>query len=302
MARSTKSNAVTTPPSTPAAERPQCGIVMPISAIDDCSEQHWSDVREIITEAIEGCGFSAALVSEADDVGIIQKRIVQNLYQNPIVVCDVSCKNPNVMFELGMRLAFDKPTVIVKDNVTNYSFDTSVIEHLVYPRTLRFGNIVDFKRKLSEKIKGTYERSTGDAQYTTFLKHFGQFSVASLETKEVSSDQYIIEQLAELRQLILTVRRESAENRAEVSAGAQVGNSTQYTPTFEKYFIHRTRTAMNKKMEENGGVLFPDDEDAIVDSVVENLRSNLKTNAPATVQRYERKIRAIYQKLLNEGD
>ena len=88
---------------------------MPISTIDSCNEEHWRDVKEILSEAIVDAGFSPQLVSEADDVGIIQKRILQNLYANPIVVCDVSAKNPNVMFELGLRLAFDKPTVIVKD-------------------------------------------------------------------------------------------------------------------------------------------------------------------------------------------
>jgi hypothetical protein len=58
---------------------PVCGVVMPISTIDDCSESHWTDVLEIVTEAIEEAGFDANLVSNADDVGIIQKRIIQNL-------------------------------------------------------------------------------------------------------------------------------------------------------------------------------------------------------------------------------
>jgi hypothetical protein len=35
-----------------------------------------------------------------------------------------------------MRLAFDRPTIIVKDDLTTYSFDTSPIEHLEYPRDL----------------------------------------------------------------------------------------------------------------------------------------------------------------------
>lgn len=52
---------------------PTCGIIMPISAIDTCSEEHWRDVGEILTEAIEDAGFSAQLVSDADDAGIIQK-------------------------------------------------------------------------------------------------------------------------------------------------------------------------------------------------------------------------------------
>lgn len=175
---------------------------MPISAIDGCTEQHWSDVKEIITEAVELAGFKANLVSHADDVGIIQKRIIQNLYENPIVVCDVSGKNPNVMFELGLRLAFDKPTIIIKDDKTSYSFDTSPIEHLEYPRDLRFTKIVEFKKALMEKVQATLKKSKEDHNYTTFLKHFGTFTVAKLETKEVSKEDFIIEELRDLKKIV----------------------------------------------------------------------------------------------------
>lgn len=179
-----------------------CGLVMPISSIDGCNEQHWSDVKEIITESVEAAGFKANLVSYADDVGIIQKRIIQNLYENPIVVCDVSGKNPNVMFELGMRLAFDKPTIIIKDDKTSYSFDTSPIEHLEYPRDLRFTKIVEFKESLKDKLQATLKKSNEDPNYTTFLKHFGTFTVAKLDTKEVSKEDFIIEELRDLKKSI----------------------------------------------------------------------------------------------------
>jgi hypothetical protein len=179
-----------------------CGVVMPISAIDGCDEGHWSDVLEIITESVEAAGFVANLVSNADEVGIIHKRIIQNLYDNPVVVCDVSGKNPNVMFELGMRLAFDKPTIIIKDDKTPYSFDTSAIEHLEYPRDLRFSKVVDFKQKLAGKIVATHERAKNDQGYTTFLKHFGEFTVAKLEKTEVTSQEYILEELKNMRTAI----------------------------------------------------------------------------------------------------
>lgn len=180
-------------------EKKVCGTVMPISTLDGCGEGHWSDVLEIITETIEEAGFEGNLVSNADDVGIIQKRIIQNLYENPIVVCDVSGKNPNVMFELGMRLAFDKPTIIIKDDKTSYSFDTSPIEHIEYPRDLRFSRIVDFKLKLAEKIQATFERSTSDPTYTTFLKHFGEFKVAKIDQKEVSGQEFILDELKNIK-------------------------------------------------------------------------------------------------------
>ena len=183
-------------------ERLQCGIVMPISTIDGCSEAHWADVLEIINESVEEAGFDGELVSNADDVGIIHKRIIQNLYENPIVVCDVSGKNPNVMFELGMRLAFDKPTIIIKDDKTTYSFDTSAIEHIEYPRDLRFTKVVEFKKKLADKLKATYKKSNDDPNYTTFLKHFGEFKVAKIDQKEVSGHEFIIEELKSMRRSI----------------------------------------------------------------------------------------------------
>lgn len=188
-----------------------CGIIMPISAFEGCSEAHWGEVQEILTDAIEAAKFSANIVSSADEIGIIHKRIIQNLYSNPVVVCDVSGKNPNVMFELGIRLAFDKPTIIVKDDKTSYTFDTSPIEHLEYPRDLRFSKIVEFKEELTEKIKATYKKAQTDKNYTTFLKHFGAFKVAEIETQTIPKGDFIIEELKALRHLIVAtaVNREA---------------------------------------------------------------------------------------------
>ena len=179
-------------------EEPVCGIIMPISPLDGCSAEHWGEVQKIISEAIKDAGYKPNLVSNADDVGIIQKRIIQNIYDNSIVVCDVSGKNPNVMFELGMRLAFDKPAIIIIDDKTNYSFDTSPIEHLSYPRDLRYYNILKFKEQLTKKIKATAEKAQNDADYTTFLKNFGEFKVATIEQKEGSINDVVLSKLEDL--------------------------------------------------------------------------------------------------------
>ncbi|EHK4784108.1 hypothetical protein [Vibrio parahaemolyticus] len=184
----------------------KCGLIMPISSIDGCSEAHWDQVREIIKEALEDTEFDVELVSDSSDVGIIQKRIVQNIYDNEIVVCDVSCKNPNVMFELGMRLAFDKPTIIIKDDVTNYSFDTSPIEHIEYPRDLHYHSIKAFKTRLKDKVKATFEASKS-ADYTTFLGHFGQFVVAKIDEKEVGKEDYLLKAIGDLQKEVASVRK-----------------------------------------------------------------------------------------------
>lgn len=182
---------------------PVCGIIMPIANTEGYTEGHWTDVYSILSEVAENAGFNANLVSFDDDVGIIHKRIVHNIYSNPIVICDISSRNANVMLELGMRLAFDKPTIIVKDNKTPYSFDIAAIEHIEYPSDLRYQLINDFKLKLKNKIIETYKRSNNDPNFTTFLKHFGTFKVAKLEEREVTSSEYMAVELRELKDLVL---------------------------------------------------------------------------------------------------
>ena len=207
----------------PKIER-TCGLVMPISTLDGCSAEHWTEVKTIITDAVESITdftFKVKLVSDADDVGVIQKRIVQNLYSSDIVVCDVSGKNPNVMFELGMRLAFDKPTVIVKDDKTDYSFDTGVIEHVPYRRDLRFSSIVGFKKHLAEKVAATIKEAEKNPDHSTFLKNFGTFSVASLKEAEVSSDKVVIEMLSDMQAELASLRRRVTSRPARPSGDSR---------------------------------------------------------------------------------
>ncbi|MDP3884474.1 MAG: DNA-directed RNA polymerase subunit alpha C-terminal domain-containing protein [Hydrogenophaga sp.] len=98
--------------------------------------------------------------------------------------------------------AFEVTDSGVKDEKTSYAFDTSAIEHLEYPRDLRFARINDFKQKLAEMIKATHQRATTDSTYTTFLKHFGEFKVAKLDKKEVSGQEFILDELRALRSAI----------------------------------------------------------------------------------------------------
>ncbi len=201
------------------------GLVMPIAPIDGCSAEHWIDVKRIIHESVSSIpeyNCDPKLVSEGNSVGLIHRRIVEGLYTSDIIICDVSCKNPNVMFELGMRLAFDKPTVIIKDDQTDYSFDTGVIEHLQYPRDLRYKDIVEFKERLAEKVKATYEDSNSDPNHSPFLKSFGTFKVAYLKEDTVTADQYIINALQEIQAELAVIKASNKPPRKSISVTADI--------------------------------------------------------------------------------
>lgn len=207
-----------------------CGIIMPIAPMDGYTADHWSEVKSIITEAtqqVNGIKFKTEIVSNSDgEIDIIHKRIIQNLFNADIVICDISGRNPNVMFELGMRLTFDKPTIIIKDDVTDFIFDTGVIEHLIYPKDLRFKKIVEFKKHLASRIQITYQKSQSDSNYSTFLGNFGQFKIPTLNQETVSDvNQLILDELINLQSEMNYVKREVAATKESLFFPETYGSS-----------------------------------------------------------------------------
>lgn len=184
---------------------------MPIASNSDYPKEHWKEVLLILVEAVNQTEFEPRLVSDDVAIGLIHERIVNNIYNDDIVICDVSSKNPNVMFELGLRLAFDKPTIIIKDEKTGYSFDTGVIEHINYPSSLRFNKIVEFKTELIKRINATYKKSKSEPNYSPFLKSFGKTIVpAKINQSEIAESKYILTKLENLSQEIMLMRLEQS--------------------------------------------------------------------------------------------
>jgi hypothetical protein len=183
--------------STPADEQAAekiCGIVMPIAAFGDYSSDHWLAVRDILSRAATMAGMRPEAVWEGGATDVIHGRIVYNLFSHDIVIADVSGLNPNVMFELGMRMTYGKPTVLVADETTNLPFDTRAIEHLIYLRSLPFHSMEGFMNKLSERL-GVVSAASDRGDYKSFVESFGKIKVVEPETESVSVDQALLERL-----------------------------------------------------------------------------------------------------------
>ena len=189
-----------------------CGVIMPISASSDYSAAHWVEVLDIFKESVKSIvtlQFSTPrLVSDRDDVGIIHKAIVQGIYNDDIVICDLSGRNPNVMFELGLRLAFDKATILVKDDKTDYAFDTSIIEHISYPKDLHCKTINEFKNRLASKIESTYHESQKQG-FSQFISHFKDITPSKLDAEEGTLLDIVNDRFNELSRELATIKQAS---------------------------------------------------------------------------------------------
>lgn len=179
-----------------------CGIIMPIADMPGYEPAHWGRVLVMLTEAIQSAGYTGRLVSDSDEVQVIHTNIVQNIHDDEIVVCDVSGKNANVMFELGLRLAFDKPVIIVKDNATDYSFDTSPIKHIGYRKDLRFDDVIAFKGKVAAAIKSTVKAKQDDPAYSPFLRNFRHITAKTLGSEEISQSEFLLRRIEDIGSLV----------------------------------------------------------------------------------------------------
>lgn len=233
---------------------------MPIATTDGCDPKHWLEVLDIIKGCCRAAGFTGDLVSDAADSGTILRRIVGNLYNSDMVIADVSGKNPNVMFELGMRLAFDKPAIVIKDDSTGYSFDTGVIEHISYPRDLHYPSMLIFQDKLTAKLTATFQASK-DPQYTTFLKHFGEYTARKLETTEVSSNDLILKTLESFREEFDGLRYQISRSASRTAFPARENLAEPVGALLERDFVTAIASLATKylRIREINGVKSPID-------------------------------------------
>lgn len=181
------------------------GLIMPISDSTDYIEGHWQQVRNVIEDCVNQYRIDSKtkidcqIVSESkSSERIIQKNIVNNLYKADLVICDVSSKNPNVMFELGMRLAFDKKVIIIKDEITAYNFDTNPIAHINYKKDLNYVAIKSFQKELLEAIKSSMKDGNARGGY---LDSFADIEVQNISTKSVDEGHALNMILSEIKSM-----------------------------------------------------------------------------------------------------
>ena len=104
--------------------KPICFVVMPISDVHGYETGHFSRVYEhLLRPAIIQAGYVPARADDETKTDYIVVGVIRRIVDSQMVLCDFSARNPNVMYELGIRHAFNKPVALVKDRRTEKVFD-----------------------------------------------------------------------------------------------------------------------------------------------------------------------------------
>jgi len=86
----------------------------------------------VFKPGLEAAGYT---VQRADDMCSPQpiiKDIQEAIVRADVILCDMSGRNPNVFYELGLSHAIGKPVILLSDNILDVPFDLRHIRVIVY--------------------------------------------------------------------------------------------------------------------------------------------------------------------------
>jgi hypothetical protein len=153
----------------------------------------------LLGPAVEEAGFTPKY-PKAEGSEVIHARIVRNLESMDMVLCDLSSLNPNVLFELGVRTAVNKPACLVHDMLTALPFDTGIVNTHTYNPKLYGWDMKEEISRMAGHIRSSAETS---ANTNPLWKFFGLTTTASMAAADASSSDekldFILSEIASIK-------------------------------------------------------------------------------------------------------
>lgn len=110
---------------------------------------------QILAPAIVMAGYTPHRIDENAESTMIHGKLLDQLVNAPMVLCDLSSKNPNVLYELGIRHAFDKPVVLVQEKGQERIFDIAGLTTAEYRKERLYDEVMEDQRAIAEAIRQT---------------------------------------------------------------------------------------------------------------------------------------------------
>ncbi len=189
-------------------EARECFVIMPISDPDGYAQGHFQHVyQDIFKPAIEQAGNTPFRADDDPRTNFIHLAMLKRLLRAPVALCDLSARNPNVMFELGLRQAFNMPVVLVQEVGTPQIFDIGPLRYTEYRRDMLYREVLEDRDRIATAISSTIDSWDPD-DINSLVRLLSLTEGAKLpETKGADPwQQYFVAALGNLNSQIAAVR------------------------------------------------------------------------------------------------
>ena len=150
----------------------KCFVIMPFRERTDRYATGFFDevLRSLIAPAGRKAGFTVETANR-QGTEVIHSTIINDLLDADLVVADLTEHNPNVLFELGMRMAHDKPVALIRAKGTGPVFDVdNMLRVYEYDPNLWASTIERDQPKLKEHIEATWKNKDKQDTYLRLLR------------------------------------------------------------------------------------------------------------------------------------
>jgi hypothetical protein len=169
----------------------ECFVIMPISDHKDYEKGHFKRVYEdVIIPACEKANYKAIRADDVEETDMIHLSILKKLIEAPMAICDLSTRNPNVLFELGLRQAFDKPVVLIQEKGTERIFDVSILRAYDYCKELKYKDVLEDQEAISRMLKGTENAFVTGEGFNSVIKLLSLTQGAQIKTIDDPNEQF----------------------------------------------------------------------------------------------------------------
>ncbi len=205
----------------------ECFIIMPISDQPGYEPEHFNLVYEdIIKVACIQAGFKPIRADDVKQTNLIHKDILQKILEAPMAICDLSASNPNVLFELGIRQAFDKPVVLIKDKLTKLIFDISPLRHTEYSGVHEYRDVVAAQNKIKEALLSTKKSIGNKNNMNSLINLLSLTNAATLKPQDEDRNglnYLILQQINDIQHEIQNIFNATYTNSTQVEYGDKEG-------------------------------------------------------------------------------
>ena len=147
-----------------------CFVIMPISDNPDYAQGHFRRVYEyIIKPACKKAGYEAIRADDTVKTNDIVSDIIKKIIDSDMAICDMSSRNPNVFYELGLRHAFNLKTTLIKDKKTSRAFDIAGLRSVEYDESLRVDEVEKAVMAIADAIEETENMTSEEPNSTIQL-------------------------------------------------------------------------------------------------------------------------------------
>ncbi|MCX3308016.1 hypothetical protein ORN12_03190 [Pantoea vagans] len=209
------------------AKTKTCFVIMPIADHPDYDTGHFTRVYDhLIKPACIAAGYQPIRADDSKASHMIMFDILKKIMDCDMAICDLSSKNANVFYELGLRQAFNKKTILITDGRDKPPFDLAGFRYVPYSQSLRVDTVNIEIKLIQEMLTETESAPEDDVNSIVKLLKIQPAKIEKVNLSE--NDSIIFEMINKLNKKIDNLGNNNTSNNVSRAARFLRNTSTSH--------------------------------------------------------------------------